>query len=72
MARTGMAGWLVDRVPIDKRTTFFSRNGQWLDFCCAVCFVWLMIIPALGRFLFRKGPGNAQKQAKEAKRKAKG
>jgi hypothetical protein len=62
-----MAGWLVDRVPIDKRTTFFSKNGQWLDFCCVVCFVWLMIMPALGRFLFRKGPGNAQKQAKEVK-----
>jgi apolipoprotein N-acyltransferase len=56
MARTGMAGWLVDRVPIDKRTTFFSRNGQWLDFCCAVCLVWLIIIPPLGRFLFGKGP----------------
>jgi apolipoprotein N-acyltransferase len=56
MARTGMAGWLVDRVPIDKRTTFFSRGGQWLDFCCAVCLVWLMIIPPLGRFLLRKGP----------------
>jgi apolipoprotein N-acyltransferase len=67
MARTGMAGWLVDRVPIDKRTTFFSRNGQWLDFCCAVCLVWLIIIPPLGRFLFRKGPENAQKQAKKEK-----
>lgn len=67
MARTGMAGWLVDRVPIDKRTTFFSRNGQWLDFCCAACLVWLMIMPALGRFHFRKGPENAQKQAKKEK-----
>ena len=65
MARTGMAGWLVDRVPIDKRITFFSRNGQWLDFCCAVCLVWLMIMPVLGRFFFRKRPENAQKQAKK-------
>jgi apolipoprotein N-acyltransferase len=65
MARRGMAGWLADRVPIDKRSTFFSRNGQWLDFCCAVCFVWLMIMPALGRFLFRKGPKNTQKQTKK-------
>jgi len=64
MARTGMAGWLVDRVPIDKRTTFFSRNGQWLDFCCAVCFVWLMIMPVLGRFLFGKGPKNIQGRTK--------
>lgn len=64
MARTGMAGWLVDRVPIDKRTTFFSRNGQWLDFCCAACFVCLIIIPLLGRFLFRKGPRNIQRRPK--------
>jgi apolipoprotein N-acyltransferase len=64
MARTGMAGWLVDRVPIDKRSTFFSRNGQWLDFCCAVCFVWLMIMPTAGRFLFRKGPKNIQGRTK--------
>lgn len=62
MARTGVAGWFVDRVPIDERTTFFSRNGQWLDFCCAFCLVWLMIIPPLGRFLFRKEPKNIQGQ----------
>ncbi|MDD5326297.1 MAG: apolipoprotein N-acyltransferase [Phycisphaerae bacterium] len=61
MARTGMSGWLVDRVLIDKRTTFFSRHGQWLDFCCAVCFVCLMIMPGLGRFLLRKGPKNNRK-----------
>ncbi len=54
MERRGVAGWFVDRVPIDKRATFFSRNGQWLDFCCAVCLVWLIIIPPLGRFLFSK------------------
>jgi apolipoprotein N-acyltransferase len=65
MGRRGVAGWFVDRVPIDKRATFFSRNGQWLDFCCAVCFVWLMIMAAAGRFLFRKVPSNAQKQAKK-------
>jgi apolipoprotein N-acyltransferase len=64
MARTGMAGWLVDRVPIDKRTTFFSRNGQWLDFCCAACLVWLIIIPPLRQFLFRKGPKNIQGRTK--------
>ena len=51
MARTGCAGWLVDKVPIDKRTTFFSKYGQWLDFCCAVCLVSLIIVPPLGRFV---------------------
>jgi apolipoprotein N-acyltransferase len=33
----------ADRVPIDKRITFFSKYGQWLDFCCAVCLVSLII-----------------------------
>ena len=50
MDRTGCAGWFVDRVPIDKRTTFFSRYGQWLDFSCAVCLILLIIVPPLGRF----------------------
>ncbi len=62
MARTGMAGWLADRVPIDKRTTFFNRNGQWLDFCCAGCFILLMIRQALGRFLLRKGQNRKVKK----------
>jgi apolipoprotein N-acyltransferase len=65
MARTGTAGWLADKVPIDKRTTFFSRNGQWLDFCCAVCFVLLMIKQVLGRFSFRQGAKKAERQKTE-------
>ncbi len=57
MQRQGVAGWFVDRMPIDKRTTFFSRNGQWLDFCCAFCLVLLIIILVLGRFYIRKKRG---------------
>jgi len=53
MARTGCAGWFVDRVVIDKRTTFFSKYGQWLDFCCALCLVLLIIVPSLVRFVRR-------------------
>ena len=53
MAREGMAGWFADKMPIDKRVTFFSKHGQWLDFCCAIFFVGCMIIAPLGRF-FRK------------------
>jgi apolipoprotein N-acyltransferase len=49
MARQGMAGWFADRVPIDKRTTFFSRYGQWLDFCCEGCFIMVIIAQLLGR-----------------------
>jgi apolipoprotein N-acyltransferase len=57
MSRTGVAGWFVDRVPIDERTTFFSRGGQWLDFCCAFCLIWLIIISLLGRFLYKQTKG---------------
>jgi apolipoprotein N-acyltransferase len=47
MARTGMAGWFADRIPIDSRVTFFSKHGEWLDFCCEGC-VFAFIIWALG------------------------
>jgi apolipoprotein N-acyltransferase len=46
MARTGMAGWFMDRLPIDTRITFFSKYGEWLDFCCQF-FVILLIITLL-------------------------
>jgi apolipoprotein N-acyltransferase len=36
LQRTGEAGWFADKLPIDNRTTFFSKYGQWLDLCCAV------------------------------------
>jgi apolipoprotein N-acyltransferase len=44
MERKGMAGWFADKMPIDKRVTFFSKYGQWLDFSCAVCLVSLIIV----------------------------
>ena len=51
MARTGMAGWFLDRIMIDKRTTFFSKFGEWLGFCCEVCLILLIIVPLSARFL---------------------
>jgi len=54
MARTGCAGWFVDKVPIDKRTTFFSKYGQWLDFCCAICLFFLIIVLLAERFIRSK------------------
>ena len=44
MARQGMSGWFADKITIDKRITFFSKYGQWLDFCCAIFFIWLIIL----------------------------
>ena len=39
MSRTGMPGWILDRISIDSRTTFFSRYGEWLGFCCELCLI---------------------------------
>ena len=52
MSRTGMEGWFAERIPIDKRTTFFSKYGEWLDFCCELCVI-LLIIGLLSAKVFR-------------------
>jgi len=54
MTRKGMAGWFVDKMPIDRRVTFFSRYGQSLDFCCATWLLACIIIPPLRLFLRKK------------------
>ncbi len=51
MARTGMPGWFLDRIMIDKRITFFSKFGEWLGFCCEVCLVLLIIVMLSARFI---------------------
>jgi len=69
MARTGVAGWFVDRVPIDGRTTFFSRYGQWLDFFCVVCLFLLIILPLSGRFVRNKRYTGVAEECKKQKAK---
>ncbi len=54
MQRKGIDGWFADEMPIDKRVTFFSKHGQWLDFCCAVCLGLLIIIQMIGNRLNNK------------------
>jgi apolipoprotein N-acyltransferase len=54
MARTGMAGWFADTVPIDKRISFFSRYGQWLDLCCEAGLI-LFIIAGIVRLKTKSG-----------------
>jgi apolipoprotein N-acyltransferase len=51
MARTGMAGWFADKMPIDKRTTFFSKYGPWLDFCCKICIFLFIIVSFFARMM---------------------
>jgi apolipoprotein N-acyltransferase len=48
--RTGMPGWLSDTIPIDSRTTFFSRHGQWLDLFCQGCVAILIIAACCVKF----------------------
>jgi apolipoprotein N-acyltransferase len=54
MARRACAGWFVDTVPIDKRTTFFNKYGQWLDFSCAMCLFLVIILPPAAGFIRNK------------------
>jgi apolipoprotein N-acyltransferase len=54
LARTGMAGWFSDRLPIDKRVTFFSKYGELLDFCCEACVILLIILMILAKFFGTK------------------
>lgn len=49
MNRQGIAGWFADKMPIDKRVTFFSRHGQWLDFCCVACLIVSIIVLVLAQ-----------------------
>lgn len=55
MDRRGMAGWFVDQIPIDKRTTFFSRFGRWLDYLCEICLGLLVMIQLRGSFSRKDG-----------------
>jgi apolipoprotein N-acyltransferase len=51
MSRTGMPGWILDRISIDRRTTIFSKYGQWLGICCELCLILPIIIPLSVRFI---------------------
>jgi apolipoprotein N-acyltransferase len=52
--RKGCAGWFVDRVSVDTRITFFSKFGQWLDFCCALGLALLIIVMLSERIIRKK------------------
>ena len=68
MARKGCSGWFVDAIPIDKRTTFFSKYGQWLDILCSVCLFLLIILLLSGRFVRnRTYKGSRKMQNKKSK-----
>jgi len=51
LERKGMSGWFLDKMPIDNRVSFFSRHGQWLDFCCTASFILLIMLMFWMRFV---------------------
>ncbi len=50
MDRTALAGWFVDRLPIDKRVTFYSRHGEWFANGCAVLYAGVLFWPLVMRW----------------------
>jgi apolipoprotein N-acyltransferase len=54
MDRQGVAGWFADEVPIDARTTIFSKYGQWLDFSCQLSLGGIIIAQLAELFLFKR------------------
>jgi apolipoprotein N-acyltransferase len=54
MERKGMAGWFVDKVPVDSRMTFFTRWGPWLGICCAAGLILTLAATMIERFVHKK------------------
>ena len=52
--RIAMAGWFLDRLPIDKRVTFYSRHGEWFADGCAVIFAATLVWPLGARLVRRR------------------
>jgi apolipoprotein N-acyltransferase len=52
--RQGVVGWFADTVPIDARTTFFSKHSQWLDFTCQLSVVAIIIAQIAERFFLKR------------------
>jgi len=42
--RQAVTGWFVDRMPIDKRISFYAKYGQWLDNGCALGLAALLTL----------------------------
>ena len=49
MKRQGITGWFVDKMPIDKRVTLFSRYGPWLDWIAVFGLVAVVAAGLLDR-----------------------
>ncbi len=64
MDRTAMTGWFLDRLPIDKRVTFYSRHGEWLANICAIAAAVAVVWPLAIRLIRRRKRENAKDRPK--------
>ncbi len=60
MDRTAMTGWSLDRLPIDKRVTFYSRHGEWLANGCAIAAAVAVAWPLAIRLVRRRKRENTK------------
>ena len=58
--REGVEGWFVDRVGIDSRVSFFSRNGKLLDLYGALGFCLAIIAVLADKFISVKHGGKTK------------
>ena len=54
IGRQAVEGWFADIIPIDVRTTFFSKHGPWLDLACQMCLGLLIIVQCIERLVTKK------------------
>lgn len=59
MDRTALAGWFVDRLPIDERVAFYSRHGEWFANGCAVLYAGTLLLPLAAGWRQRRSPKTA-------------
>ena len=54
MARQGVAGWFVDTVLLDRRITFFSKHGRWLDVLLGSGWSLILLLSIYNLWKYRK------------------
>jgi apolipoprotein N-acyltransferase len=54
MERQAAGGWFVDRILTDRRITFFSQHGKWVDTICAWEIIVVLALAGIGGVRRRK------------------
>ncbi len=74
MNRTGISGWFVDEMPIDKRVSIYSKYGPWLDNICAISLAallgWSLVKTLTARRKMRASRPKSTKQKKKSARRS--